>query len=95
MNGINGKGCSYIVMSDRTGNNFRNSNLAGQHAKFFCKQASTTTVEQYGVEVTPAHYGADKIWVDAVWQKHDVQMCDKHASLVAKRRAAYAKKGAR
>lgn len=95
MNGINTKGCSYIVMSDRTGNNFRNSNLAGNHAQFFCKKAATTTVEQYPVEAIPAHFNADKIFVDSVYEKHDVQMCDKHAALVAKRRAAYAKKGAR
>jgi hypothetical protein len=91
MNGINANGCSYIVMSDRTGNNFRNSNLGGNHSQFFCKKGATTTVEQYPVEVVPGHFGANKIYVEAVWQKHDVQMCDKHAALVAKRRAARAK----
>ena len=90
-NGINANGCSYIVMSDRTGNGFRNSNLAGNHSQFFCKKAATTIVEQYPVEAIPGHFGADKIWVEAVWQKHDVQMCDKHSALVAKRRAARAK----
>ena len=96
-NGINSakNGCSYIVMSDRTGMNFRNSNMAGNTAKFFCKQAATGVVERYPVEVTAYYFDKDRKFVDAVYDRRDVNMCDKHIALVAKQRAKSAARAAK
>jgi ribosomal protein S17E len=93
INGINSAkdGCSYIVMSDRTGTNFRTSNVAGHTAKFFCKQTGTTTVEQYPVEVTAWHFDSNGKMVDAVWTRADVTMCEKHARIAEKKLRAIAK----
>ena len=93
INGINSAkdGCSYIVMSDRTGLGFLRSDLAGHVSQFFCKQTGTTVVEQYPVEVTAWHWGADKKPVEAVWTRADVMMCEKHARIAEKKLRAIAK----
>jgi hypothetical protein len=93
MNGINSakNGCSYIVMSDRTGTFYRTSNVAGSTAKFFCKNAATGIVEQYTVEVTPSTWTAEGKFVRAVTAEVDVAMCEKHIAIVAKKRERAAK----
>ena len=97
MNGINSakNGCSYIVMSDRTGTFYRTSNVAGSTAQFFCKKAATGIVEQYTVEVTPSTWTAAGEYVFPVTTEVDVAMCEKHIAIVAKQRVRIAKWHAR